>query len=87
MSEIKPFTVSQFKNGLAVLAAFVSSFFGYEHGGWPGAFTAAIMAFGGVHLTFAAIAIAWRILVGGLLLLLVLASLKSRWDWLASLAQ
>ena len=69
--------------GAAVLCAFL----GYDHGGWPIAALAAVVAFGGVHLAFTAIAIGWRFLVTGVVLLLILAALKNRWDWLMSLAQ
>ena len=74
-------------NILGAIAAVLCSFLGYDHGGWPIAVLAAIIAFGGVHLAFTAIALAWRVAVAGFVLLLILAALKNRWDWLTGLAQ
>ena len=74
-------------NALGLIAAVLCAFLGYDYGGWPIAVLAAAVAFGGVHLAFAAIAIAWRLVIGGLVLLLILAALKNRWDWLAGMAQ
>ena len=87
MSAGKETTATDVANGLGALAAIICAFLGYAHGEWPGAIAAAVVAFGGVHLAFAAIAIALRLAAGAVVLLLVLAALKNRWDWLAGLFQ
>jgi hypothetical protein len=87
MSEEKKAETSEIVNGLGVLAAIICSFLGYAHGQWVGAIVAAGVAYGGVWLAFHAINLALRITVMGAVLILILASLKNRWDWLAGLVQ
>ena len=87
MSENKGSGSSELANGFGALAAIFCFFLGYDYGGWPGAAIAALVAFGAVHLVFAAISLAIRLAVAGILLLLMLVSLKHRLEWLASLAQ
>lgn len=72
---------------LAIIAAIVCGFAGYDYGGWGGALAAAAVAFGGVYLLFTAIVLALRLAVGGAILLVILVALKNRWDWLSGLFQ
>lgn len=74
-------------NTLGIIAAIFCAFLGYSHGEWPGAVVAAIVAYGGVRLAFAAVGLALRLMAGGLVLLLMVAALKNRWDWLLGLGQ
>ncbi|EKE68471.1 hypothetical protein [Oceanibaculum indicum] len=73
--------------GIAVVAAIICFFLGFDKGGLGGGVAAAVVAFGGVFMAFAAIGLALRLIAGGVVLLLVLAALKNRWDWLAGMLQ
>lgn len=72
---------------LALIAAVVCAFAGYDYGQWPGAIAAAVVAFGGVYMLFAAILLGIKLAVGGVVLLLMITALKNRWDWLSGLFQ
>lgn len=72
---------------LAIIAAIVCAFAGFDYGGWPGAAIAAAVAFGGVYMLFTAIVLAIRLAIGGAILLLILLALKNRWEWLSTLFQ
>ena len=72
---------------LAVIAAIICAFAGYDAGQWPGAFAAAAVAFGGVYALFAAIVIGLKLVIGGVVFVVIVASLKNRWDWLSGLFQ
>ena len=87
MSANKETTARDVANWAGALAALVCAAFGYDQGGWPGALIAAVVAFGGVHLAFAAVALALRLAAGAVVLLLVLVALKNRWDWLTALIE
>ena len=50
-------------SGIGFVAALICFPLGLEAGGWPGGLIASAMAFGGVHLVFAAVALALRIIV------------------------
>jgi hypothetical protein len=67
---------------LAAIAAVICSFLGYSHGGWGGAAAAFALAYGGVLLLFTAIDLAWRLAVGAVVLIMILAALKNRLDWI-----
>lgn len=67
---------------IALIAAVICAFAGYDVGQWPGALTAAAVAFGGIYMLFAAIVLGLKLAVGGVVLLLMIAALKNRWDWL-----
>lgn len=72
---------------IASIAAVICGFAGYDVGQWPGAIAAAVVAFGGIYLLFAAIVLGLKLAVGGVVLLLMIAALKNRWDWLSGLFQ
>ena len=87
MSKSQESSVKEAANSLGGLAAFFCAFAGYDQGGWPGALIAAALAFGGVHLMFAAISLAFRLAIGAVILLVILAALGNRAQWLAGLFQ
>ena len=87
MSAGQKTTATEAVNWGGALAAVICASFGFDQGGWPGALIAAVVAFGGVHLVFAAVAIVLRLAAGAVVLLLTLAALKNRLDWLAGLLQ
>lgn len=70
---------------LASIAAIICAFAGYDVGQWPGAIGAAVVAFGGVYMLFAAIVLGIKLAIGGAVLLLMAFALKNRWDWLSGL--
>ena len=72
---------------IGVIAGIVCAFAGYDVGGWPGALVAAVAAFGGIYLLFAAIVLGIKLAICGGILLLMLLALKNRWEWLSSLLQ
>lgn len=72
---------------LALIAWIVCAFYGYSHGGWPGAGAAAFVAFTGVHLAFATLALAIRVTAGAVVVILMLASLQNRIEWLSELTR
>ena len=87
MSANKKTTATDAANWGGALAAVICASFGFDQGGWPGAAIAAVIAFGGVHLAFAAVAIVLRLAAGVIVLLLTLVALKSRLEWLAGVLQ
>ena len=74
-------------NSLGAFAGIICAFAGYDQGGWIGAIIAAVAAFGGVHLMFAAIGLAFRLAIGAVILLVILATLGNRAQWLLGLFQ
>ena len=80
-------TARDWANGLGAIAGIICAFAGYDQGGWIGAIIAAVLAFGGVHLMFAAIGLAFRLAIGAAILLVILAVLGNRFQWLAGLFQ
>lgn len=80
-------TAKDWANGLGGIAAIICAFAGYDQGGWIGAIIAAVLAFGGVHLMFAAIGLAFRLAIGAVILLVILTVLGNRAEWLAGLFQ
>ena len=87
MSEKKTSSPRDAANGVGVIAGIICAFAGYDQGGWIGAIIAAAVAFGGVHLMFAAIGLALRLAIGAVILLVILAALGNRVEWLARLFQ
>ncbi|MBP5856246.1 hypothetical protein KAJ83_04440 [Marivibrio halodurans] len=72
---------------LAIIAAIICGIAGYDVGQWGGAIAAAVIAFGGVYMLFAAIVIGIKLAIGGAIFLMLVVALKNRWDWLSSLFQ
>jgi hypothetical protein len=70
---------------LATIAAIICSFAGYDVGQWPGAIAAAVVAFGGVYMLFAAIVLGIRLAIGAAILLVMVVALQNRWEWLYGL--
>jgi len=71
--------------GLAIIAAIICAFAGYAHGEWIGAATAAVVAYGGIYIAFAALAWAIRVAAGAVVLILLLAALADRWAYIEGL--
>ena len=72
-------------SGIGFVAALICFPLGLEAGGWPGGLIASAMAFGGVHLVFAAVALALRIIVALVILGMTVISIQRRIAWLANL--
>ena len=72
-------------SGIGFVAALICFPLGLEAGGWPGGLIASAMAFGGVHLVFAAVALALRIIVALVILGMTVISIQGRIAWLANL--
>jgi len=72
---------------IAAIAAIICAFGGYDVGQWPGAVAAAVVAFGGVYMLFAAILLGIKLAIGGIVFLMLVLALKNRWDWLVGLFQ
>lgn len=87
MSNNEPMTAKDWANGLGGIAGIICAFAGYDQGGWIGAIIAAVFAFGGVHLMFAAVNLAFRLAIGAVILIVILAALGNRAQWLAGLFQ
>jgi hypothetical protein len=81
----KQSSVGDAANGLGILAAIICFFIGFDKGAWVGGFITAAVAYGGVRLAFVAVSLLWRWLIISAVLLLLLASLVNRWNWLAGL--
>lgn len=72
---------------LAIVAAIICGIAGYDAGEWGGAIVAAIAAFGGVYLLFAAIVLSIKVAIGGAILVVMLLALQSRAEFLLDFFQ
>lgn len=69
MSQGKEPSAKDWANGLGAVAGIICAFAGYAQGGWVGA-------------VFAAVGLAIRLAVGGIILLVILAVLANRAEWI-----
>lgn len=72
---------------IAVVVGILCALFGFDRAEWGGALVAGVLGFGAAHLLFAAIGLAFRLIIGAALLMITGVVLYSRITWLAELFQ